>query len=582
MELSISLTHLESSDLVRRLREQELAYLFKHALVQDTARASLLLHERKRLHRLVGETLEHVYPERRAELAPLLAQHFAEAGNDAKTLEYAELSGDVASRINANAEALNCYSRALDLAERMKVASAHIQALNLKRGRVLELQGNFDAALQNYQALEKLGGTRGDATLELAALMAQATILSIPSVLHDPPRAQELSNRALELARVLDDKSAQAKILWNLMLMNSRVGAGFQRAFHYGEEALKIARENNLRERLAYVLNDLSPMFYYRGEPERGKQANLEARAMWRELENMPMLSGNYGYATMNYLFAGEFAEAIAASQEGVRLSREIGNEWNEAFAQTWVGEAYIELGEIETAERVMLAAIELGARAFPPTLLMTRSDLARLYTDLGDGARGVELSAMALEVAEKRFPPMRPVAVSACAHAYIASGALERARQVLQDTPSLLDMDTNPMFAVDGVRGQLELALAEENFAGGLSMCEHLRVYMERTRLRQYLPEVMLAQARALMRLARIEESANVLAQARALAQTMNARWSMWQVLAASSRVETLRGNLERARALQIEARALIDEMATHTPEKYRARFVERAHSFL
>ncbi len=576
--IETQLARLEASELVRRLREEELAYLFRHALVQDTARASLLNNERKRLHELVGEALELVYPEQRAELAPMLAQHFAEAGNEGKTLEYAELSGDAARRINANAEALTCYTRALNLAIKLDAPNAQLQQLFLKRGRVLEVKGDFQAALENYDDLVKQSAARADPALELAALMATATIHSIPSVVYEPKRAQELSDRALVLARELDDKAAQAKILWNLMLMNSRVGMGIHRAFQYGEAALQIAREHNLRERLAYVLNDLSPMYYYAGKPELGKQANLEARAMWRELDNMPMLSSNYGYAVMNHLFAGEFAEAVAASQQGVTLSREIGNEWNEAFAQTWVGNAYIELGEIETAERVMLAAIALGERAFPPTLLMTRSVLARLYTDFGNALRGIELSELALEVAKQRFTPMRPIAVSALTHALIAEGNLTRARELLADIPRLLEMDTNPMFAVDGVRGRFELALAEKNFAEALSLCEHLREYAKRVHLRQYLPEIMLAQAQALIGLERVEEAADVLEQARALATKGDARWSLWQILAASARLQEARGDAERAVLDRAQARELIAFIAARTPENLRAGFLERA----
>ena len=96
--LETQLTHLEASDLIRQASESELAYLFKHALVQDTALSSLLLVERKRLHRRVGETLEAIYPECRVELAPLLAKHFDACGEDAKTLEYAMLAGDAAAR----------------------------------------------------------------------------------------------------------------------------------------------------------------------------------------------------------------------------------------------------------------------------------------------------------------------------------------------------------------------------------------------------------------------------------------------------------------------------------------------------
>ena len=62
MDLNLPLARLETTELVRRLDEVDLAYLFKHALVQDTAYASLLKNERKRLHRLIGQTLEHAYP----------------------------------------------------------------------------------------------------------------------------------------------------------------------------------------------------------------------------------------------------------------------------------------------------------------------------------------------------------------------------------------------------------------------------------------------------------------------------------------------------------------------------------------
>jgi tetratricopeptide (TPR) repeat protein len=281
----------------------------------------------------------------------------------------------------------------------------------------------------------------------------------------------------------------------------------------------------------------------------------------------------------MMHLFAGEFAEAIAASQEGVRLSREIGNEWNEAFAQTWVGEAYIEKGEIETAERVMVAAIELGARAFPPTLVATRSDLARLYTDLGDAPRGIALSELALRVAEERFPPMRPVATSALIHAYLAAGLLERAREIEPDSAELLDLDANPMYATDGIRGQIELAYAEHAFVRVLDLCDLFREFCERSSLKQYAPELLRVQAQTLAQLGEWDAAAKALAQARAMAEQMAARWSLWQILAVSSRLEQARGFLEKAEAYRTQGRAWIAEIAARTPKEYRARFVERAH---
>ena len=145
-----------------------------------------------------------------------------------------------------------------------------MQSLYLKRGRTLELQGNFKAALANYDELMGLAAGRQDRTLELAALIASATVYSIPSTSYDRERSVELTTTALELARNLNDKPAQATILWNMMLADSRVGVGFVEALKHGEEALKIAQENNLVERTAYVLNDIAPLLVFRGQLERG------------------------------------------------------------------------------------------------------------------------------------------------------------------------------------------------------------------------------------------------------------------------------------------------------------------------
>src|SRR5829696_6054503 len=73
---------LESSGLIVRLAalQPELEYLFRHVLVQDAAYDTLLKQEKKRLHLAVAETLEKRYPERRDELAGMLARHYESAG----------------------------------------------------------------------------------------------------------------------------------------------------------------------------------------------------------------------------------------------------------------------------------------------------------------------------------------------------------------------------------------------------------------------------------------------------------------------------------------------------------------------
>ena len=81
--LAENLKRLETAELVRELNEPESAYLFKHALIQDTAYTSLLKKDRKEQHRQVGETLEQLYPDHLDDNAALLA-HYTRAANAAR------------------------------------------------------------------------------------------------------------------------------------------------------------------------------------------------------------------------------------------------------------------------------------------------------------------------------------------------------------------------------------------------------------------------------------------------------------------------------------------------------------------
>jgi tetratricopeptide (TPR) repeat protein len=113
MKLDVQLAQLENSQLVRRQPDEELAYSFKHALTQEAAYQSLLLKTRREIHRRVAAAYEQLDPNRLEENAALLVRHYAEAGDDAKTFEYALRAGDVAARVYAYPEARLYYAQAL-------------------------------------------------------------------------------------------------------------------------------------------------------------------------------------------------------------------------------------------------------------------------------------------------------------------------------------------------------------------------------------------------------------------------------------------------------------------------------------
>jgi tetratricopeptide (TPR) repeat protein len=124
---------LEAKGLIQLAAFQpELEYLFRHWLVQDAAYGSLLKQERRQLHRLVGQTLESLYPERRRELAGILAMHFEQAGDDAKAIDYLIMDGRYALERAALIEAFAAFDRAA----RLLPAAAPGEADDARRARV--------------------------------------------------------------------------------------------------------------------------------------------------------------------------------------------------------------------------------------------------------------------------------------------------------------------------------------------------------------------------------------------------------------------------------------------------------------
>ncbi len=323
--LDAALTELAHVELIKPSHDEEASYLFKHALVQDTAQSTLLHGEYKRLNLQVAQAYEKVYADRcMDEFAAVLAQQYEAAGDAEKTREYATRAGDQAMQVYALTEAITFYTQALR-SSLTHGASQQLDHLFTKRGRAYELNAQYQEALANYGEMQEVGRLRADRALELTGVVLPITIYVSLTPFFDAKQAQQLADTALTLARELDDRAAQAKIFWNLMLLNSQTRQWIP-AIEYGELSLVLARELGLREHLAFTLNDLAKANMPVGQMQRVHELLTEARTAWRELDNQPMLTDNLMMSATFAMMAGDFDGSLAFSEEGGQISAKIGN----------------------------------------------------------------------------------------------------------------------------------------------------------------------------------------------------------------------------------------------------------------
>ena len=95
-------------------------YAFSHILIRETLYEDLTAAKRMRLHRTVAETFEAFYASALASRLPELAHHWfkaAQAGDAAKTMQYAFQAAELAMSQQAYEEAVRLYQRALKVSE---------------------------------------------------------------------------------------------------------------------------------------------------------------------------------------------------------------------------------------------------------------------------------------------------------------------------------------------------------------------------------------------------------------------------------------------------------------------------------
>jgi class 3 adenylate cyclase/tetratricopeptide (TPR) repeat protein len=564
------LNTLQRVELIREVaRAPEWEFMFRHDLTRDAAYHSILKRERREFHRKVGEAMQALFPERLEEEAHRLAYHFREAGELSRALDYYSKAGDAAARLYANQEAITHYGHAIEIARKHGASDDQLIHLYTRVGRAHEVSGQFDQALATYAELERLGAEQGKPLLELAALLPQATVFSVPSARWDAARGEAVASRALELARRLDDPRSESRALWNLMLVENYLERDQRRGIQHGEQALEIARRHGLLEEQAYALHDLSRAYLQMGRMPEGTAALEQARQLWRQLGNLPLLADNLVSSAMPYYHGGDLARARSLTEEALEISRKIDNGWGQAYALMALGIIQLDTGEIasgiqslEECLRVSLQANFVGGSSFAP------SYLAWVLALLGDPTRALHWAERALQSTDRQDPArVFPLGIKAVILA--RQGQLAEAERTLQRIDISADHAfPDPIFAGWSASLDSELALARGHLERALSVAEQGIDRLSRLDVRTIVPNLQLGRARALRQLGRLEQARSALQEGRRLAAETGARLTLMELLLESHNLEHSAGATAAAQELAAEARQLVTYIAERIAE--------------
>ena len=143
----------------RIIREQGVdAYDFSHDKLREVAYATLSGTRRRHLHRNVARALERLHASALDRVSGQIAAHYERAELPEQAIPYYQRAGKLAQQTYANAEAITAFQRALALLETVPLEASHqtwrweaMASLQECIGDLLALTGQYEAARDAYQ-----------------------------------------------------------------------------------------------------------------------------------------------------------------------------------------------------------------------------------------------------------------------------------------------------------------------------------------------------------------------------------------------------------------------------------------------
>jgi predicted ATPase len=401
-ELGSALDRLVQTGLVfRRGASPDAIYLFRHALVQDTAYGTLLREPRRALHARIAEAIECQFPDLARSQPELLARHCAEAGQAERAAWLWGAAGRRSLARSALVEAVGHLKRALALIELLPgSAELRREETNLQIALMTALYSvKGYAATETKEALERMRAllvraeTLGEPLDNPLAFFAHLDGLwTLNYVAFDGNALIELANQYLLLAEEQNNVEVTLAANFNMASTLSSTGS-LERARVHFDRAVALFPAVQPSTLVAFIgwdyrfvgLADRAVCLWLLGYPDAALKDCEQALLGARESGNFASFAHTVPAAAFVQLGCGRYDVTIALADELEGLSRErdltlfaSSGKLIRGSVAARTGSALIAAESITTAEAVLLNA---GTTVWTPE---TKTSLAIAHARLG------------------------------------------------------------------------------------------------------------------------------------------------------------------------------------------------------
>ena len=487
-----TLQQLQSRQLISRQKQSQIAddweWSFAHVLIQEVAYHSLPKTRRQEIHRRAGQWLEAQMIQPHGQqvlttLLPLIAYHYEKGQRTAKAAQYLQQAGEYAASQYANQEAVDYFSRALNLLATVEFDPPWYRdeqqyQLLLGRAAVYNLTAEREKQAADLVLLQKTADKldnheyRVEGALRFAAYYEATSDFS--AALFAAKEAVKWASEADSDHLLIRGRLACGLALW-------RQGM-FKDALNHLQQALDLAQSDEASDELAHVLHSFGTVMNFLGNHEEARGYLEQALTIRRQRGDLRGEADSLNNLVGVYHRLGDFLKAKVSCEDALDIYRTVGNPRDEAATLTNLASIHHMLGNLTMARDNHLLALslywELKDRGGES---LAANNLALVLHDLQEHRLAFEYARRAVSVARTIGDKEgEGFALTALGLTYTGLNQWADAKQAYKDALAVRQQIGQESYAVDNLAGLARVAQQEGNLDDALAYVQKSLAWIE------------------------------------------------------------------------------------------------------
>jgi len=462
-------------------------YSFADILVRDVLHEEVSRVRHKRLHSIVGCTLEKVYAEKIDEHFGELAYHFLEGSDKDKALDYFLKAAEKAQKAYAHNEAISYLQHALGLLDEKEGNLGEKGRIMERLGDIKAWVGETDGCIEYWNkslaSWDQLGDRESVSRLHIKLASVFWDIAGDKEkasehhrialeILEGKPESVELASLYLDISwmlwwsgeiaeslpwaqksLVLAEKLGDAKVLggcYSILAGSSWAFGELEKASEYYEKGLKIALEKNCVEEAIGLYTIFSTFCFETGEWQKAFETAQKGFELAKKAGQVEGIAGAEFILALCYWGMGE-RKGISLLEDVSALAKRAMYERGIAYPLFGLGAYYLLFGEWDKSLQYLIEALDTAKKVGEPRAAEFAAEcLGELFMEMGDYVEAEKYLNESNRICKEEGDMHGKLSrvFPALSKLYLKKGEIEKAKELIEKTYEYATKTKNRFFA--------------------------------------------------------------------------------------------------------------------------------------